>query len=463
MDLWAAVRPLSFDVTGESPTGQGPARNCGTAEELRVITRCALAVGTLVLALAASTAIMRPRSRPASSIRRLLRAAASSRSTLRVGAMQAVGGRRAGRSCACICTGAAVVDGPPAHPGRSERPSYHWSNGHLQANVDAAQARGLQVMLTIRSAPNWAQRGGHGTPGVPATPSPDKLRAFTRAAVASSRMSSYWGVWNEPNYKSFLSPSYRNGKLVSPAMYRKLLNSAAGVLHSHGKTVVAGETAPFSHWNRTGASPPLPAPCSSSASFSASTVGPLDLQDERARRRLCHAPVHVGQRVPPCPESQRRSRSAISRMEAARQPRLEGEAHNEPKRPATASPLMDYGVQLGHETPDPRAVSDRTPHKRWTAEALYRTWSFGIRRAAPLGPVARLPNRNGQDLRPVPVRPLLLRFDARERLHGLRSPRRLLATAKPARCRPSGSPSSPMGRAEKIKIWDGHADSGPEP
>ena len=65
----------------------------------------------------------------------------------------------------------------PANPTNPN--SYNWNAGDLQANVDAAQNHGLQVMLTIRSAPDWAQRGGHDSRGTH-NPDPEKLKAFTQ-------------------------------------------------------------------------------------------------------------------------------------------------------------------------------------------------------------------------------------------------------------------------------------------
>src|SRR5262245_38075691 len=113
-------------------------------------------------------------------------------------------------------------DNPPNNPTDPNDGSYDWNAQHLQDNVDEAQSRGLDILLTIRSAPDWAQRGkvdGRGTHD----PSPTKLKQFTIAALKHFPNVKYWGVWNEPNYRAFLSPQYRNGKLVSPGMYRTLL------------------------------------------------------------------------------------------------------------------------------------------------------------------------------------------------------------------------------------------------
>lgn len=151
---------------------------------------------------------------------------------------------------------AVAPDTEPANPANPN--SYDWTAHNIQANVNAALNRGFEILLTIRSAPDWAQRGkpdGRGT----RDPSPTKLKQFTRAALAQFPDVKYWGVWNEPNYRTFLSPQYRNGKLVSPGMYRTLLNTAAEPIHKHGKLVVAGETAPFSHWDPKGR-PTAPGP-----------------------------------------------------------------------------------------------------------------------------------------------------------------------------------------------------------
>jgi hypothetical protein len=146
---------------------------------------------------------------------------------------------------------AVAGDTEPVHPADPNDPSYDWNAHHIFDNVTEAQLRGLTVMLTLRSAPDWAQRGKTSPRGTH-NPDPQMLKQFTQAALAKFHNVKYWGVWNEPNYKTFLSPQYKDGKLVSPGMYRTLLNAAAGPIHNQGKFVVAGETAPFSHWDRKG-------------------------------------------------------------------------------------------------------------------------------------------------------------------------------------------------------------------
>ena len=263
----------------------------------------------------------------------------------------------------------------PTTPSDPNDPAYNWNKNHLQDNVDEALNDGLQVMLTIRSAPDWAQRGGHDSRGTH-NPDPKKLKAFTEAAVAKFPNAKYWGIWNEPNYKSFLSPQYKNGKLVSPAMYRNLLNAAASAVHAAGKLVVAGETAPFSHWNSKG-KPTAP--------------GPLLF----LRKLLCVG----GSGKPTC-------KTNVHADIWATHPYTSGDAWHHAFNANDVSfgdlpaweKLIRGAAKAKHITtrtgghgvrfwitefswdtkpPDPKAVPSDL-HARWTAEALYRAWSLGI-------------------------------------------------------------------------------------
>jgi cellulase (glycosyl hydrolase family 5) len=343
--------------------------DCG---QLTRIARCTLAIGVLALAFTATTA----------SAGRLqtgfLDPAAAARGDqfeiIPAGtAMQAVEG--AGGSIVRLYLYWRSVAGPIPPEDPTNPSSYNWNARDLQANVEAAQNNGLQVMLTIRSAPDWAQRGGHDSRGTH-NPDPDKLRDFTRAAVDQFSTVQYWGIWNEPNYKTFLSPQYRHGKLVSPGMYRQLLNSAAGVLHNHGKTVIAGETAPFSHWDSKGR-PTAP--------------GPLLF----LRKLLCVD----GAGHSTCKTNVRADIFSTH-------PYTSGDAYHHAFNPNDVSfgdlpqwkALINAASKAKHITNrsgghraalwisefswdskpiDPRAVPSEL-HARWTAEALYRTWKLGI-------------------------------------------------------------------------------------
>jgi hypothetical protein len=135
----------------------------------------------------------------------------------------------------------------PARATNPFDPAYNL--GDLDDMIRNAQARGIQVMLTIWGTPKWAN-GGKGA-NVP----PKKLADLTNFARAladrySGRHAGYpyvghYSVWNEPNLKIFLSPQFnKKGTIVSPAAYAKLYKAGyAGIKKGNKNALVAiGET-----------------------------------------------------------------------------------------------------------------------------------------------------------------------------------------------------------------------------
>ena len=108
-------------------------------------------------------------------------------------------------------------------------PNYDWD--FLDHWVRHAVEAGLTPVLQVRGAPEWAQRC---TPQGEAicNPDPAALADFTRAVVRrySGNFGSlprvrYWQGLNEPNLSLFFEPQYEGDKLVSPDLYRTLLNT----------------------------------------------------------------------------------------------------------------------------------------------------------------------------------------------------------------------------------------------
>jgi hypothetical protein len=115
-------------------------------------------------------------------------------------------------------------------------PSYDWE--YFDAWVRNAVAAGLTPVLQVRGAPLWAQRC---TPTGEAIcdPDPAALAAFTRAAVrrygggfGNLPRVRYWQALNEPNLSLFFEPQYEGEKLVSPYLYRILLNTFTQAVRS---------------------------------------------------------------------------------------------------------------------------------------------------------------------------------------------------------------------------------------
>ncbi len=77
----------------------------------------------------------------------------------------------------------------------------------FQAQLDTAQSNGMQVIVLVRSTPDWAQA----IPGVACGPiAPDKLSAFGdflyQLVDRYKDQVSYWEIWNEPDVDPDLVP-----------------------------------------------------------------------------------------------------------------------------------------------------------------------------------------------------------------------------------------------------------------
>jgi hypothetical protein len=139
-------------------------------------------------------------------------------------------------------------------------PAYDWSIWDQQ--VRQAKANGLEPILSIEGAPDWAEGKGDGLAGT-VRPRPTQLARFALAAARRYSGSfqglprvRYWQAWNEPNYFRHLGPQYNtplsqpvppSARLLSPDIYRALVNAFADAVHKvhRDNLVIAGGLAPF--------------------------------------------------------------------------------------------------------------------------------------------------------------------------------------------------------------------------
>jgi hypothetical protein len=131
-------------------------------------------------------------------------------------------------------------------------PAYRWDDFDRQ--VTSAVRDGLQPLVTVLAAPDWAQAAPAAAPPSSNKPSPADFGDF--ATAAASRYNGelgglprvrYWQAWNEPNLSTYLRPQLVNGRPFAPGWYRKMLAAfAIGVRGAAaGNVVVAGGLAPF--------------------------------------------------------------------------------------------------------------------------------------------------------------------------------------------------------------------------
>lgn len=156
---------------------------------------------------------------------------------------------------------------PPANPSDPGDPSYDFTT--FDAPISEAAARGLAVLVTVSSAPNWAEGENRPVSAMAGTWKPDPHAFGQFAAAVAKRYSGsyvadaaqgplpgvrYFEAWNEPNVDEFLAPQWQGGKPFAPGQYRKLLNSFyAGVHGANPQAEVAGPgTAPFGDSSHSG-------------------------------------------------------------------------------------------------------------------------------------------------------------------------------------------------------------------
>jgi hypothetical protein len=151
-----------------------------------------------------------------------------------------------------------VAPSEPAEPTDPADPAYNFDE--LDTVVSDARSRGLEVMLTVSNAPEWAEGSGAPARVKPGTWKPDAA-AFGEFGEALGRRYSgqfagpsgplpdveYFEVWNEPNLPDYLAPQWEGDRPVAPRHYRLLLNAfyeGINVAHPTAQ-VVAGATAPY--------------------------------------------------------------------------------------------------------------------------------------------------------------------------------------------------------------------------
>jgi len=144
-------------------------------------------------------------------------------------------------------------------------PGYQW--GALDAQVESLTAAGLRVLLTVTSAPRWAEgphMPRHAPPGT-WRPSPSALAAFATALALrydghypdpahpgrTLPRVTLWQAWNEPNLNVYISPQWTRTAHgfapASPGIYRALADAFYRAVKrvSPANFVILAGTAPY--------------------------------------------------------------------------------------------------------------------------------------------------------------------------------------------------------------------------
>lgn len=257
-------------------------------------------------------------------------------------------------------------------------PLYRW--GALDGVISAAIANDLQPIVVLLDAPAWAEGVAGGPPGS-RRPNPGELAQF--ATAAARRYSGafeglprvrYWQIWNEPNLFMFLSPQVAGGRLVSPEIYRAMVNAVTPAIHAvhRDNVAIAGGTAPFGRHGWSSQTPPLE--FARELLCMRGRVHPVAKCKARTRFDVwAHHPYTVGN-----PSHHAPGVDNISLPDLPLLQRLLGAAWAArhivaPRR----SPLWVTEFSWDTNPPDPKAVPEQL-QARWVATALYRMWRVGV-------------------------------------------------------------------------------------
>lgn len=168
------------------------------------------------------------------------------------------------RTILLIAYWSSIATHRPQHPTSPGDTAYTW--GGLDAQVRDVEARGMNVILTVTSAPAWAEGANPPRGYTPGTwrPDPTAFGQFA-TAIASRYSGSYrppgtaaalprvrdFQAWAEPNLPEHLEPQWvRSGQRLvaeSPLAYRAMLNAfytGVKAVHADDLVITAG-TAPF--------------------------------------------------------------------------------------------------------------------------------------------------------------------------------------------------------------------------
>ena len=293
--------------------------------------------------------------------------------------------RRAGASLVRIFLAwEAVAPEPPADPENPEDPAYQWQSIDQQV-VDAVE-RGLDPVIYVSASVPWARGVAVGLPGT--WPSPVRFADFARAAArrysgtytptgetAWLPRVRFWQAWNEPNAGRELTPQRVNGRPVSPAQYRRMVNAFADAVHgvNASNLVVAGALAPFGHDSKD-----------------IQVVAPMQFMSallcvslQAPHRRTCsqHTRFDVWAHHPYAnggPTWRAHSPNDASIGDLPEMRALLTAAKRAGTIISARAPEF-WVTEFSWDTspPDPKGVPSAL-HARWVAEALYRMWQAGV-------------------------------------------------------------------------------------
>ncbi|MDQ3867563.1 MAG: hypothetical protein M3304_12190, partial [Actinomycetota bacterium] len=289
--------------------------------------------------------------------------------------------RRAGASYVKIgLRWAAVAPERPTRPADPDDPAYDWSR--FDAEVNLALAHGLVPIAMVYAAPRWAMDDSNW-----ARPNATELALFARAAalrysppVPGNPVDHpypgpptgvrHWQVWNEPNLTYYLRGEREEDRLLSPALYRSMVNNFADAVHAvnPSNVVIAGGTGPFAHRKNTA---PLlfmrELLCLGHDLTAKPDCGPVGFDVWGHHPYTYGGPTRHAKRADDVSLGDLREMGRVLRA-AVRQGTIASSG---------SVPFWVDEFSWDSRPPDPEGIPSAL-HARWVSEAVYRMWKAGV-------------------------------------------------------------------------------------
>jgi hypothetical protein len=271
------------------------------------------------------------------------------------------------------------------NPRDPEDPNYDWAA--LDTWVNNATSAGLKPLLQVYYAPEWANRCPS-NPKYPVTkppcdPDPRKLADFGFALAKRYDGNtlglpkvSYFQPQNEPNLAVFFGPQFNSkGQPVSPGIYRSLLNrfyDAVKSVDPNNKVLSAG-LAP--NGNSSAVAP---------LQFARKLLCMTGRANPRPTAAKCTVKLDIFDMHPYSSGGPTHKASGADNVQIGDLGKLKkllaaadkaGRIKGDYKR----TPLWVTEMSWDSKGPDPGGVPMNLL-KRWTSEAIYRTWKAGVGR-----------------------------------------------------------------------------------
>ena len=258
--------------------------------------------------------------------------------------------------------------------------NYDWSLPDRE--VRQAVEAGLEPIVQIYTAPDWAQRCPDTTPQrAPCDPDPAATGQFAEAAARrygggflDLPRVGYWELFNEPNLATYFHPQYRDGKPVSPLLYRDLQNAFTDAVKgvNPSNLVIGPDMAPL---RGTGALAPLDFMRRMLCMSGRRHPRPSNSCDERTRFDI----AAINPYTSGSPTHHARGPDEVSLGDLGELQRLLRAAQRAGRLESDLHPVALWVTEFSWDSrpPDPGGLPWRI-HARWAAEAIYRAWNAGV-------------------------------------------------------------------------------------